>query len=70
MRSSPSRAWLLIKVACGSTCSGPSAGSMIGRAAAILVVIVIAAAIILGALVYVADQVIETAMSSWGIGAF
>ena len=43
---------------------------MIGRAAAILVVIVIAAAIILGALVYVADQVIETAMSSWGIGAF
>ena len=52
------------------TCSGPSAGSMIGRAAAILVVIVIAAAGILGALVYVADQVIETAMSSWGIGAF
>ena len=60
----------LIKAACGSICSGPSAGSMVGRAVAILVVIVIAAAFILGALVYVADQVIETAMSSWGIGAF
>lgn len=54
----------LIKAACGLTCSGPSAGSMIGRAAAILVVIVIAAAVILRALVHAADFILYSILGA------
>lgn len=48
----------------GLICSGPSAGSMIGRAAAILIVIVIAVAFILGALVHAADFILYSILGA------